>query len=164
MKINLLSVFVLITLFCSCKKTGDTEPDVVPSDKAPIITFDKTAIKSAYSIGDTIKLIVHFKDNGFGLMQTFYPGLYLNLQYAPNGSYSFIDAEKLDSVNINPPSITADYKLNWVVKSLKDTDGKTTSLKSGDTLTLLTTIKYVNKKPSATYNSVKLNSPSFKIK
>ncbi len=156
MKINLLFVFCLVITFISCKKS-DSEPDISPG-QYPTVSFDKTKMKSAYVIGDSVDFVVNFKDNGYGQIKTLYTGLQVNYS-CKYGSCGTPAEQGFDSLNVNPPSTSVNYHFKWKVKNIGTSNY---NLKSGDTVYVVTNIRYLNKKYS--YVGDYKNSPIFKIK
>jgi len=156
MKVNLFLVLCLCAVIWSCKKS-DSEPDISPS-QYPTVSFDKTKIKSAYAIGDSVDFVVNFKDNGYGQIKTLYTGLQVNYS-CKYGSCGTPAEQGFDSLNVNPPSTSVNYHFKWKVKNIGTSNY---NLKSGDSVFVVTDIRYLNKKYG--YGGNYRKSPVFTIK
>jgi len=160
MKINLLFILVLITLICSCKKSGDNvDPGRIPPEQNPTITYDKSKMKAAYAYGDTVQTVVSFRDNGFGKFEVIRPVIGTK-----------INDQSLDTILVSPPSTSYDYNFKWVVSDLKYKGASNVHLNKGDSLRLDFSIKYLDKRYGNNFDThteklnKKIEVPSFVIK
>ncbi len=168
MKINLLFVLVLITLFCSCTKSSDNvNPNVFPKDKAPIFSVDKSTFKTSYAIGDTVKTTFTVTDNGYGQINQLYVSAYAD--YDRLSILGDVGEFYIDTVNINPPVSQYQYNMKWKIKANFDSynRGGRNMLVSGDSVRFDITVIFAQKANAVSYwsasNDNKFNV-TFKVK